>query len=220
MTELWSALGRMLVAWTVMTTLGGSFAYGIFLWMEPLLPGSDLIALGIRLATAGGAAGLALGLVQERFGAGGVTLSRFWPAATAAGWAFGLPAVVGFSVWIRPLIADLPDGFRLAFALTGAGVAGAAAAAWQWTLLKTRLKGALWWPLANGVGWLMGWILVLAIGLFLGAGEPLPVEMNRFGDGLILGACAGFVIGLEQGIALVGLIAQEAWAGSSRKHSF
>lgn len=217
MVDLWRRLGRMLVGWTVIGTLGGALAYGIFLYLYPLLPELDLAGLGIRLAVAGGASGLALGLVQDRLGAAGRPFPGSWPAATAVGWALGLPAVVGISAWLRPLIVDLPDGFRLGFSLTVAGLAGAAAAAWQWSLLRKTLDGALWWLLANGVGWLMAWILVLAIGLFLGAGEPLPVEMNRFRDGLILGACAGFVIGLEQGVALVGLIAQEAWA-SGRSH--
>ncbi|HUF37862.1 MAG TPA: hypothetical protein VMN57_05015 [Anaerolineales bacterium] len=211
MAELGRALGRILVAWTLVTTLSGALVYGIFLYLEPLLPGIDLPGVGIRLAVAGGAGGLVLGLVQRRISADLLELSGAWPAASALGWAFGLPAVVGFSVWIRPLVVDLPDGFRLGFILAGTGLAGAAAAGWQWVLLRTRLEGAPWWLLANGVGWLMAWILVLAIGLFLGSGEPLPVETNRFADGLVLGACAGFMIGFEQGIALVGLIAQAAW---------
>jgi hypothetical protein len=216
MVDLWQRLGRLLVAWTVLATLGGALAYGVFLYLEPLIPGLDITGVGIRLAAAGLTAGLILGLVQGRIDLAGVQLPGAWPAATAAGWAAGLPAVAGFSAWIRPLIIDLPDGYRLGFSLTGAGLIGAAAALWQWRLIKTKLKGAQWWLLANGVGWLMGWIMVLAIGLFLGAGEPLPVESSRFVHGLILGACGGFVIGLEQGVALVGLIAQEVWERKKR----
>jgi hypothetical protein len=211
MIELWRRLGRLLLRWTLVSTLAGALAYGVFLGLAVILPGLGPASLSIRLAIAGGAGGLAAGFLQRGSGKMDWRTPRTWAWATAAGWAVGLPAAAGFSVWIRPLVVDLPDGFRLGFILTGVGLIGAAAAFWQWLLLKKSLEGALWWLLANGIGWLMAWILVLAIGLFLGAGEPLPVVADRLGHGLILGACAGFVIGLEQGIALVGLIAQEAW---------
>jgi hypothetical protein len=211
MVDLWRALGRLLLTWTVLTTLGGAMAYGVFMLLEPLLPGQDLAGFGIRLAAAGGVGGLVLGLVQRLLETGVFPLPGAWAAAAAVGWAAGLPAAVGVTEWLSPLTTDLPDGYRLGIALTAVGLVGAAASAWQWVLLKRRLEGALWWLLANGIGWLMAWILVLAIGLFLGSGEPLPVGTDRMFHGLILGACAGFVIGLEQGIALVGLIAQAAW---------
>lgn len=211
MAELWQRLGRLLVGWTVISTLSGALAFGLFLYLDVLLPGGSPGEIVIRLAVAGLAAGGVLGWAQARMGSAFGRSSNGWTAATAASWSLAIPAVVGFSTWIRPLVADLPDGFRLGFSLIGVGAIGALASAWQFSLLRSTLEGALWWPLANAVGWLMAWILVLAVGLFLGGGEPLPVDLSRFWHGLVLGACAGFVIGLEQGVALVGLIAQEAW---------
>jgi hypothetical protein len=175
------------------------------------MPGPGVFSLAVRLAISGGIAGTVAGVLQRRVGRPDWIAPAGWLPAAGAGWAIGLPAAAGMTEWLRPLTSDLPDGFRLGFLLTAVGLVGAAASAWQWFLLKDRLAGALWWLLANGIGWLMAWILVLAVGLFLGSGEPLPVEMDRLGHGLILGACAGFVIGLEQGIAMVGLIAQGAW---------
>ena len=74
-----------------------------------------------------------------------------------------------------------------------------------------------WWLLANAVGWLMAWLGLLAVGLFLGSGDPLPSSLDRVGQAAILGGVAGFMIGLEQGVALVGLLAQRVWEERRQK---
>lgn len=206
--DLWSRLGRLLLSWTTAVTAAGMLLYGMFVLLSAIFGDSGVAAaLLISAAAAGGFAGS----IQRRLLQSYWTVPVGWIGWTMAGWAVGLGLAVGLSVLLRPAVAALPDSYRLTVFLIAAGTAGAVSAFGTWRYLRRITFRHPWWLLANGVGWLMAWIVVLAFGLFLGGGEPLPASSDRLRDAVVLGAAAGFVIGFEQAVAVVGLLAQTAW---------
>jgi len=217
MPDLWARLGRLLLTWTLAATAAGGALYAIVVLLMPVFPENGVLGLAVLLPLSAAAAGAAVGFVQLRLLRPYWQVSPGWIWATVIGWPAGLGLAVGLSLLLRPLVADFPDSYRLTVYLAASGSAGAVSALGTWRYLRQITFRHSWWLLANGVVWFMAWIVVLAFGLFLGAGEPLPSTPDRLRDALILGASAGFVIGFEQAVAVVGLLAQSAWE-KSRRH--
>ncbi len=204
-------LGRLLISWTVLFMAGGAAGYGGSALLASLFAGSRLPFVGLVLPLGVLTVGVALGAVQRKLLASQVNVTARWPWMTGMGMAVGLLLLVAINTGTAAFVADWSEMSRLTVFLGGAGLAGALASLGQWLILRPILPKHQWWLMANGVGWLMAWIGVLATGLALGGGEPLPATAARWGDALILGAVAGFIIGFEQGVALVGLLAQRVW---------
>ncbi|NUM43863.1 MAG: hypothetical protein HUU38_04085, partial [Anaerolineales bacterium] len=51
---------------------------------------------------------------------------------------------------------------------------------------------------------------------FIGQGADLPGTLAQLPAMMVLGGLAGWMMGMEQGVALVGLIAQEEWERERR----
>lgn len=199
--ELWRGLGRQFMAWTLANVLGGMVGYALLILG---LTGESPAAVFLALPAAAAAAGLLVGWIEQRL------LRPRWPAdgwmfATALGWLVGVPLAVGATALLREALRGWPDSYRLGMFLLAAGLAGALASFGQWRLLRRQSDQHPWWLLAGGVGWLMAWLVVLAVGLFVGGGEPLPTTMDRLDQALLLGGLAGFIVGFEQAVALVGI---------------
>jgi hypothetical protein len=210
-TSIWKRLGRLWIYWTVVCTISGSIVYLVFVLLRGMvfrdLPASG----GLAVILAGALGGILAGLMQSRILRLFVPIPPSWVWVTAGGWALGILLVVLFTRWFRELARDLPQPYALTAFLVGAGISGTLSGIGQWVLLRDKINKALWWLLASGVGWLVAWIGVAGLWLVLGGGAPFPVEPGEFGLAAILGGVAGWLVGVEQGIALVGLIAQEAW---------
>lgn len=211
MADTWRRLGRLLLSWTLATTLGGVVAYALVVALAAPIEGIWVSPLALSLPAAGLLSGLFTGLFQRRILDPFWATSPRWVVATAVGWGLGVPIVVVLSALLKPLLAGLPGPYRLSFYLIAAGATGALSSIGQWKLLKEVTAGHLWWLLANGVGWLMAWLVLLAVGLFVGGGESLPAALDRILEAGLLGALAGFTLGFEQAVAITGLFAQQAW---------
>lgn len=209
--SIWKRLGRLWIYWTVVCTVGGCVAYLVFVFLSGMvfkfLPFSGVLAILLG----GTVGGIVAGLLQSRLLRGFVPISPSWMWVTAAGWSLGIPLVVLFTGWFRGFARELSQPYALTGFLVGAGISGTLAGMGQWVLLRDKIRKASWWLLASGVGWLVAWIGVAGLWLILGGGTPFPVEPSKLGLAVMLGGVAGWLVGVEQGIALVGLIAQEAW---------
>ncbi len=214
---LWRRLGQLLLRWTIVFTIAGALIYSLGLILGSVFSrGSPGMAV-FWIPVLAGSLGIPLGQVQRRLLNPFLPVESAWAWQTAGGLALGLLAVMGLSVGIRGWVEGWTDGYRLTAFLTGAGISGVLAGLGQWIVLRKVVQTHQWWLLANAVGWLMAWLALLAVGLFLGRGEPLPATLERAGHAAILGAVAGFMIGFEQGVALVGLLAQRVWEDRRRK---
>lgn len=211
MIDLWRSLTRLIFSWTLLTAVGGGLAYGLILNIASFLPEGLEPYYFIVVPGSALFGGLIAGSGQWFLMRTHLPISRWWIGATGLGWLLGIPFVIWISSLISLMMEEAADSLRLGGFLLGALAAGVIAAVGQWLLLRQHFQRHIWWLVGSGVGWLMAWILVLAVGLFLGGGEPLPTTLNRLPDGMTLGALAGFTVGFEQGIALIGLIAQTAW---------
>ncbi len=206
MKSIWAGMGRLLLFWTVASTLSGAIMYPLSLVI------ADLLNLHIIAAVMLGSlvGGLIAGLPQSGLLKPYLRLQRDWVLMTVIGWAIALPLLIAITLLIRGWVVDLSDGYALTLYLLGAGTAGAVAGLGQWSLLRRVFERASWWLLASGVGWFMAWLAVLGFAWLLGQ-EQLPVSSSGADVALGLGALAGWLVGLEQGIALIGLVAQSAW---------
>lgn len=211
MLTLWARLGRMLVSWTLLMTLAGAAVYGLALAPAAFVEEISFAGLMVSLSLASMLVGLLAGYVQRIYLRPYWHFSSGWAWASMTGWGIGIPLVVILSATLRELISGWPDGARLLVFLVSAALCGVLSSLGQWVWLRRVSKRHPWWLFANAVGWLMAWILVLAFGLFIGGGERLPATPDRAVDAMILGGLAGSVIGFEQGIAVMGLFAQQAW---------
>ncbi len=192
-------------------TITGAAAYGLALLPSAFFNPNPFYLMIVSLAVASGLTAGIAGIVQRTYLRPYWEFSSTWAWASGLGWGFGVPLAVVLSAVLREPLSGMSDATRLMVFLIAAAGAGMLSSLGQWIALRQVTHRNLWWLFANGVGWLMAWILVLAVGLFIGGGEPLPTTLDRAGDALILGGLAGFVIGFEQGIAIVGLFAQSAW---------
>jgi len=68
-----------------------------------------------------------------------------------------------------------------------------------------------WWLLASAVGWILAWVTALGMAWVIQELPALPTTMQDVGLALLLGGLAGGMLGLEQGVALIGLFAQMEW---------
>jgi len=209
--NLWRGLGRLLLHWTLQFTAAGAVIYFLAVLAGQFFGPVALLAVSVALPLAAVVVGLVLGGAQRRRLAPYLSVGLGWTWATAIGLGLGLIFVTTVSLALRDVVQEWTNGYKLTAFLLGAGLSGALSALGQWLILRKSLEKHHWWMLASGVGWLMAWLGFLAVGLFLGGGEPLPVSLDRWLDILILGAVAGFFIGFEQGVAFVGLLAQRVW---------
>ena len=211
MAGIWSRLGRLLLSWSVLMMLTGAATYGLALVIVSGLPqAADVTLLTVLFFSAAFPAVIA-GAIQRLYLKPYWSIPATWMIATGLGWGVGLPLIVFLSASLRGPVADWSIASRLGIFLAAAAFSGLVASFGQWRLLRSVTDRHYWWLLANAVGWLMAWILVLAAGYFIGGGEDLPISLDRAGQALLLGGIAGLVIGFEQGIAIVGLFSQLAW---------
>ncbi|GEM_PF-4867386 len=209
----WRELGRLLVKWTALSTAAGGVLYSLAVTISELAGDSPAALVWLGFPLAGGMVGVLAGKGQSQLLKPFVPLPEAWVLATAAGWALGVPALVVCTGLLSAATKTWIGLYRLMAFLIAAGGVGAFSGLWQWLLLRARIDRSLWWLLANGVGWLLAWLGVLASWWVIGQGDALPVTSTDFAAVFVLGALAGWMLGVEQGIALVGLIAQRAWEG-------
>ena len=208
--ESWKPLGKLWSQWTVATTLTGALVY-------PLVVGAAALGGGwpagywFALPVAGLVAGSVAGWWQERILRPHLQVTKRWILATGLGWALGIWIVVGFSSWFLPFAKEMQAWYALTVYLAGAGLGGALSGLGQWGLLRMKIEKSVWWFMACGVGSLTAWLVVLAAWYFLGKGEDFPATAVNLPVQFVLSALAGWMMGMEQGVALVGLIAQEEW---------
>jgi len=208
--ESWKSLSKLWIRWTVVTTFAGALAYPAVVGAAVLGSGwSSGFWLGIPIG--GAVAGFVAGFLQERVLRTHLLVTKQWIVMTVLGWAIGLSVVVGISNWFRLYAKEMDPWYALTVYLIGAGIAGALSGVGQWILLRKRIEKSVWWFMACAVGSLSAWLIVLAAWYLLGQGEDLPTTLADLPVMLVLGALAGWMVGMEQGVALVGLIAQEDW---------
>jgi len=209
----------------VATTFAGALAYPLVVGVAALGSGVGYNGVGysgveyngwpsgfwIGLPVGGALAGLVAGFWQERVLRSHIQVTKRWIGATALGWALGFSAVVGGSSWFLSYAKDMQPWYALTIYLLGAGIGGAVSGVGQWVLLRRRIERSIWWFMACAVGSLSAWLVVLAAWYLLGQGADLPGTVADLPVMVVLGALAGWMIGMEQGVALVGLIAQAEW---------
>lgn len=213
--EAWKPLGKLWVNWTAATTVIGMLAYPLVVGLASLMggwPGGYWI--GVPLG--GALAGLVAGFWQERLLRPHLAVTGRWMGVTALGWAAGFSLVVGMSGWFLTYAKEMLDWYALTIYLTGAGVGGAVSGIGQWFLLRSRIEKSVWWFMACAVGSLLAWLVIAGAWYFLGQGADLPGNLAQFPAMMVLGGLAGWMMGMEQGVALVGLIAQERWERERR----
>lgn len=213
--ESWKLLSRLWVRWTLVTTLAGALVYPLAAGVAAL-GGGWPTGFWFGLPVAGAVGGLAAGFWQELALRSHLAVTRRWIGATALGWAVGLPAAVGASAWFFAYAQEMQPWYALTVYLIGAGLAGALSGVWQWMLLRTRIEKSVWWFMACAVGSLSAWLVVLAAWYLLGQGADMPTGLADLPAMVILGGLGGWMVGMEQGVALVGLIAQAEWESRHR----
>jgi len=208
--ESWKSLSKLWIRWTVVTTISGALAYPVVVCIGVLGKGWPF-GFWLGIPVGGAVAGLTAGFFQERVLRTHLIVTKQWIVMTVLGWAVGLTLVVGISNWFRAYAKGMHPWYALTIYLIGAGVAGALSGVGQWVLLRSRIEKSVWWFMACAVGSLSAWLIVLAAWYLLGQSAILPTTLAELPVMLVLGALAGWMVGMEQGVALVGLIAQEDW---------
>ena len=204
--RVWSGFGRLWLNWTAITTLAGGIVYGLSIILSALI-GFPIVIAAVFAAAVGG---LAAGLFQQRLLNPYIRVRPVWQWATMVGWIVGIPLAALSTLLIRSLSDSLGDGFRLTLCLLGAAAPGVIASIGQWRALRLRMLHANWWLLANGVGWAMVWLAVLGVTWFVRP-DGLPTSLDDLVLASLLGTLAGWTLGLEQGIALIGMFTQAIW---------
>jgi hypothetical protein len=213
--ESWKSLSKLWIRWTAVTTISGALAYPAVVLIAVLGDGWPS-GFWLGIPAGGAVAGLMAGFFQERVLRTHLPVTKQWIVMTVLGWAIGLTTVVGISSWFLAYAKEMPPWYALTVYLIGAGIAGALSGVGQWMLLRKRIDKSVWWFMACAVGSLSAWLIVLAIWYLFGQGA-LPSTVGELPAALFLGGMAGWMMGMEQGVALVGLIAQEEWErGQSR----
>jgi len=174
------------------------------------IPGGPSIAW--RLALSALVAGLALGTAQWAILRQQRTISRWWIAATAAGWLLALPAsTLGqwLAFWlVAPSSMSVPFPPPMSFQvisgfLTG-GMLGVIVGSAQWFVLRRHMSASSWWIIAATAGWIVGSLLSKI--------TPVPAlplsssEMSRFIGALPRLAIAGAAYGAFTWAALSWLV--------------
>jgi len=155
---------------------------------------ADLVVNGVDSLDAALAGGLIVGAVigAAEWFAIRHRVSWLWIPATIAGMAVGLvigAALVGYGIGRGDLV------------LMGA-VNGAAVGTMQALVLaRHRIKGALWWAIANPPAWALGWFVSSYV-ISRNIDERFP----------IFGASGALVFGLLTGLILVNLFRRTAQA--------
>jgi MFS family permease len=206
----WKPLGKLWSYWTVSTTISGGLAYPLVVGIAAL-GGGWPYGFWIGLPVGGVLAGLVAGFWQERVLRPHLQVTKQWIGATALGWAVGLSWVVGISGWFLSYAKEMQPWYALTVYLIGAGVGGVILGTGQWFLLRSRIEKSIWWFMACAVGSLLAWLVISATWYFLGQGADLPGTVADLPAMIVLGGLAGWMMGMEQGVALVGLIAQAEW---------
>ena len=223
LSEIWSNWGGFLAQWMLSMTLGGGLAYGLAILIietsAPTLEGEAFIRFIAQVAAplGGGLAGLLVGAFQWYAMRPMMRISLGWIAATAVGWGVGTPLIIGISGWISSFRDDLNSTDALLVYILGAALAGLIAGAAQWVILSQKMKRAGWWLVASAAGWTIAWVATLALAWGLRQQSRLPVTLDEWLLGVLLGCVAGTLVGLETGIALVGLWAQQLWEERHRE---
>jgi hypothetical protein len=186
--------------------VAGGIAYGLALLIASLLG----IPVGLAAIASGALAGWIAGLFQQQFLRPYLHVRPAWQWTTLIGWAIAIPLIILLTLIVRELAEPLSDGYRLTLYLIGAGLAGLAASAGQWWILRSRIAHAYRWLWANAVGWAMLWLAVLGI-TWLIQQESLPATVDDLALGVLLGSLAGWTLGLEQGIVMIAMFAEAIW---------
>ena len=213
--ELWKPLGKLWTQWTLATTVAGALVYPLVVWLA-LLVGGWPDGYWLALPVGGAMIGLGAGVWQERVLRPHLAVTWRWMGVTALGWAVGVSLVVGGTGWFLTYAKEMPQWYALTVYLGGAGVGGAVSGLGQWELLRSRIEKSLWWFMACAVGGLLAWLVIAGMWYFIGRGADLPGTLAQFPAMIVLGGLAGWMMGMEQGVALVGLIAQEHWERERR----
>lgn len=213
--EMWKPLGKLWINWTMATTVMGALAYPLIVGLASLMGGWPM-GYWVGVPVGGAFVGLGIGFWQERMLRAQLRVSRRWIGVTAVGWGVGFAFVVGGSAWFLTYAKMIQDWYALTIYLVAAGVGGALSGTGQYGLLKDRIEKAVWWLMACAVGSLLAWLVVAGMWYFLGQGADFPSTLTQLPAMLLLGGMAGWMMGMEQGVALVGLIAQEQWEKERR----
>ncbi|MCB9135426.1 MAG: hypothetical protein H6636_08365 [Anaerolineales bacterium] len=211
----WKHLGKLWIYWTAATTVMGALAYPLIVGLASLLGGWP-IGYWVSVPVGGGLVGLGIGYWQKRMLRAHVQVPRTWVGMTGVGWGVGFGLVVGGSVWFLGYAKTMQAWYALTIYLITAGFGGALSGMGQFGLLKRRFEKAVWWLMACAVGSLLAWLVIVGMWYFLGQGADFPSQLSQFPAMLVLGGLAGWMMGMEQGVALVGLIAQEQWERERR----
>ncbi|MFQ5616571.1 MAG: hypothetical protein ACE5GO_08945 [Anaerolineales bacterium] len=210
--KTWQQLGKFLIQWTAITTGGGAIAYLLAVVIGSAIGGNLTGLFWVGIPAGGVAGGIVVGSFQRRILHPLIPVTNQWVWVTAMGWAVCIPFLIGLSGWISALTRAMQGWYALTLFLIGAGISGALSGSGQWYLLRPKIDKALWWLLACGIGWLLAWLSVLGLWWLLGQGRKgLPFTLEEIVPVIALGAIAGWMVGIEQGVALVGLIAQAEW---------
>ncbi|HNB51390.1 MAG TPA: hypothetical protein PK530_05585 [Anaerolineales bacterium] len=213
--ETWKPLGRLWLHWTVATTVVGMLAYPLIVAISTLVGGWP-VGYWIGVPVGAGVAGLLVGFWQERVLRPQLNVTSQWIGLTALGWIVGFSIVVGSSAWFLIYAKEMQSWYALTIYLILAGIGGAMSGFGQWGLLQRRIEKAVWWFMACAVGSLLAWLVISGVWYFIGQGADLPGSLAQFPAMMVLGGLAGWMMGMEQGVALVGLIAQEQWERERR----
>lgn len=213
--ESWKTLGKLWINWTTATTVVGALAY-------PLVVGVALLVGGwpggywLGVPVGGAVAGVVVGFWQERMLRAHLAVSTRWVGATAWGWSVGFSLGVGVTAWFLTFAKEMQPWYALTVYLIAAGIGGAMSGIGQWGLLRKKIARAVWWFMACAVGGLLAWLVIAGVWYFIGQGADLPGTLAQLPAMMVLGGLAGWMMGMEQGVALVGLIAQEEWERERR----
>lgn len=208
--ETWKPLGKLWINWTVATTVMGALAYPLIVGLASLMGGWPT-GYWVGVPVGGALVGLGIGFWQWWILRVFIPVPRVWMGMTAVGWGVGFAFVAGGSVWFLTYAKMLQPWYALTIYLIAAGAGGAFSGMGQYGVLKGRLEKAVWWLMACAVGSLLAWLVMVGMWFFLGQGADFPNTLTQFPAMLLLGGLAGWMMGMEQGVALVGLLAQEAW---------
>jgi len=128
------------------------------------------------------ALGLVTGFLQYLLLCRHVPRIGWWIAATTFGWSLGL---IGGRFLYRTLY-DTLDVSAIWFEILMTALAGGAMGVAQWLVLRQRVRHAVWWILANILGWgIVGWgaatlsnqMVIPAVGILLVPGIATSIAL-------------------------------------------
>lgn len=201
--------------WVVATSIGGTLGWAIAQFLAGATLGAGLLLAG---TTVGIGIGWAQGLVVAEYFRKR-TRDVDW-AVFVFGWLF-LSAISGTVGWIlilliRGLMVSADTGLRFNIEIPVLGFAGGGAVfgMGQWLAFRRGVWIALWWILANAVGWSIGVYATLRVAARIHRSNSPELNWSFFNfSELIAGSLGIAIFAIITGMTLILLLRKPSVAG-------